>query len=141
MKLIITLATAILVTAIANCQTTFDVFVHKGQTVGAIDFPLKTIFHKGNVSLTFDNLEGVNVNTPQAVFGFAFPVIYDAKKGWKFGAGLGFDEPFQNISAQDFNLKNLKNLAGLNLYFQAPFTLGSFFAPSVKIANMESHAL
>jgi hypothetical protein len=140
MKTLITLATAILVTSIANCQSA-SMFVTRSQTYAVAEVPIKTLFHKGRVTVNADSLFGANVSNPSAAFGCSLDASYTSGKGWGVIVGLGLAEPLSTVNFKQFNSVYLHDHAGLTLGITAPFNFSSLFTPSVKIANMEAHVL
>jgi hypothetical protein len=138
-KLIYTIS-ALALAAISSAQSA-SMFVTRSQTYAVAEVSIKTLFHKGSITVNADSLFGANVSNPSAAFGCSLDASYTSGKGWGVIVGLGLAEPLSTVNFKQFNSVYFHDHAGLTLGITAPFNFSSLFTPSVKIANMEAHAL
>jgi len=116
-------------------------FVTRSQTYAVALVPVKTIYHKGNLTASLDSLVGVNLSSPAGAFGCSLDGTYSTGKGWNFVLGIGLAEPVSTVNFNQFNSVYLHNHAGLTLGISAPFNISSLWSSKVTTANTEAHSL
>jgi hypothetical protein len=138
-KLIYTIS-ALALSAIGYAQSA-STFITRSQTYAVAEVPIKTLYHKGNVTVSADSLVGINLSNPGGAFGCALDASYATSKGWSFVVGVGLAEPASTVNFKQFNRTYLHDHAGLTLGISAPFNIAGLFTAKVKVSNMEAHSL